>query len=245
MATENNPTLLIVHGGWYVPDSYEKLTNALRGAGFEVHIPRLLSMNNARPPNADLISDSDLIRSYATSLVEAGRTVVVVLHSYGGQGLTGGISHLIYLTGFALVQGKSMVDVVAEFGHMDDMPIAFGFDEDRSCVPNFPKEGLVGQPFADQLDPKELKTYLASLCRWNGEYMHQPLQNTPAWSDDVKVSYIYTRTDLTNPLYQQKSFVEFMEKGGKQIETVKVDSGHSPNLTATKEVDAIIKFTSM
>lgn len=75
MAATTKPTLLIVHGGWHVPDSYSKLTGALRAAGFEVHIPRHLSMNQSRPPNADLASDSDLIRSYATSLVEADRDV--------------------------------------------------------------------------------------------------------------------------------------------------------------------------
>lgn len=57
MAATTKPTLLIVHGGWHVPDSYSKLTGALRAAGFEVHIPRHLSMNQSRPPNADLASD--------------------------------------------------------------------------------------------------------------------------------------------------------------------------------------------
>lgn len=85
MTTTTKPTRLIVHGGWHLPGSYDKLTSALRDAGFEVHIPRHLSMNQSRPPNADLASDSDLIRSYATSLVEAGRTIAVLMHSYGGQ----------------------------------------------------------------------------------------------------------------------------------------------------------------
>lgn len=138
-STSTKPTLLLVHGGWQVPEGYKKLTDALRAAGYEVHIPRLLSMNQSRPPNADLATDTDLIRSYATSLIEAGRTIVVLMHSYGGQvgtnalyglsctsreskGQHGGISHLIYLTAFASSEGKSMTDKVAEFGHMHLMP---------------------------------------------------------------------------------------------------------------------------
>ncbi|KAI1402194.1 Alpha/beta hydrolase fold-1 [Hypoxylon fuscum] len=263
MATATKPTLLIVHGGWHVPESYVKLTSALRNAGFEVHIPRHISMNQSRPPNADLATDSDLIRSYATSLVEAGRTVAVLMHSYGGQvgtnalyglsqsaraakGLSGGISHLIYMAAFALPEGKSMTDKVAEFGHMDRMPVAFGFDEDQSCVPNYPKEGLVGEPYADQLDPEEFKTYVASLLRWNGRCMYLPLQNTPAWRDEVKIYFIHTRGDLTVPVEYQKDMVQYMEKEGKTVKTIELDAGHSPNLTATKEVvDAVIKFTSM
>ncbi|KAI4858932.1 alpha/beta-hydrolase [Hypoxylon rubiginosum] len=263
MEATSKPTLLIVHGGWHFPDSYSKLTGALRTAGFEVHIPRHLSMNQSRPPNADLAADSDLIRSYATSLVEAGRDVAVLMHSYGGQvgtnslyglsknarsakGLSGGITHLIYMATFALPEGKAMIDKVEEFGHLDRMPVAFGFDEDQSCVANFPKEGLIGEPYADQIDQEELKTYIASLGRWNGKCMYLPLQNTPAWRDDVKLYFIYTLGDLTVPVDYQRSMVQHLvEKEGKTIETIELESGHSPNLTATKAVvDAVVKFTS-
>ncbi|KAI3322979.1 alpha/beta-hydrolase [Xylariaceae sp. AK1471] len=263
MANTSKPTLLIVHGGWHVPESYGKLTSALREAGFEVHIPRHLSMNQTRPPNADLESDSGLIRSYATSLIEAGRTVAVLMHSYGGQcgtnalyglsktaraakGLPGGISHLIYMAAFALPEGKAMTDKVDEFGHMDRMPIAFGFDEDQSCVANYPREGLIGETYADQLDPEELKSYVATLLRWNGKCMYLPLQKTPAWRDEAKISYIYTLGDVTVPVDYQKSMVQYMEKEGKTVQTVELDTGHSPNLTATKGVvDAVLQFTSV
>lgn len=39
------PTLVIVHGGWHIPESYEKLVGALETAGYEVHCPRLPSTN--------------------------------------------------------------------------------------------------------------------------------------------------------------------------------------------------------
>ncbi|KAJ0108246.1 hypothetical protein J7T55_000212 [Diaporthe amygdali] len=121
-------------------------------------------MNRNRPPNADLASDTNLIRSYATSLVVSGQTVAVLMHNYGGQvgtnsiyglsrearaakGQRGGISHLIYMAAFALPEGKSVIDKVAEFGHIDRIPVAFAFDDDQSCVPNYPKEGLVGEPY--------------------------------------------------------------------------------------------------
>ncbi|KAI6091597.1 Alpha/beta hydrolase fold-1 [Hypoxylon rubiginosum] len=262
METTIKPTLLFVHGAWHVPDSYGKLTSALRTAGFEVHLPRLLSMNESRPPNADLADDSDLIRSYATSLIEAGRDVIVLMHSYGGQvgtnslyglskkarsakGLSGGITHLIYMAGSASADGKSMTYLVEVFGHMDKMPIAFGFDENQSCVPNYPKEGLVGEPYADQLDPEEFKAYIATFVRSNGKCMYLPLQNTPAWRDDVKLLYIHTLGDLTLPIDYQRNMVQYMEKEGKTVQTVELESGHCPNLTATKAVvDAVVNFTS-
>lgn len=39
------PTILIIQGGWYVPENYEQLTIALEKAGYEVHCPRLPTTN--------------------------------------------------------------------------------------------------------------------------------------------------------------------------------------------------------
>ncbi|KAK5637192.1 hypothetical protein RRF57_012904 [Xylaria bambusicola] len=47
MATPVKPAILIVSGGWHVPQSYAKLREALEQAGFEVHIPALASV---KPP---------------------------------------------------------------------------------------------------------------------------------------------------------------------------------------------------
>jgi hypothetical protein len=42
------------------------------------------AVSQARPPNADLYTDSDLVRADVSSLVRAGRTVVAIMCSYGG-----------------------------------------------------------------------------------------------------------------------------------------------------------------
>ena len=39
------PTLVIIPGGWHVPETYEKLITALEKEGYEVHCPRLPSTN--------------------------------------------------------------------------------------------------------------------------------------------------------------------------------------------------------
>ncbi|KAI1211578.1 Alpha/beta hydrolase fold-1 [Annulohypoxylon truncatum] len=254
MASIAKPTILLVNGRWHIPESYAKLAGGLRQAGFEVHVPRNPSMNQSRPPNADLTTDSNLIRGYATSLIEASRTggQVGTNGLYGlsrnaraAKGLPGGISKLIYLTTFALPKGKAMTDKVAGFGQLGLMPISFDFDEDQTCVPNYRKRGLIGENFANELDPEELEAYLATILRWNGKCMYLPVQNTPAWRDDVEVCYIYTLSDLAVPIGYQRSMVEYIEKEGKTVRTVEIDAGHCPNLTAAKEVaEAIIKFSS-
>lgn len=211
--SSNKPTVVFIHGAWHIPQTYTKLISVLRSAGLETHIPRLLSTNESRPPNADLETDTGLIRGYVESLVEAGRRVVVIMHSYGGQvgtnalhglgvddckkrGLPGGVSHLIYLCAFALPEGGSMVGKVKEFGHEHLLPLAFEFAEDDSCTCRDPKSLLIGSSSID--DAEEVDQYLATLVRWNGKSMYQPITKC-AWRE-IPVTYIYTSQDMTVPL---------------------------------------------
>ncbi|KAI5863660.1 alpha/beta-hydrolase [Durotheca rogersii] len=240
-----------VHGGWHVPESYGELTAALQSAGYDVHVPRMPSTNPVRPPDADLSSDTALIRSYVESLVQDGRTVVALMHSYGGQvgtnalhglgvaarsarGLPGGVSRLVYMTAYAVAEGTAMMDKVKEFGHIDLVPVAFDFAEDGSCVSSDPKTLVVG-PGRDEA---ETEAYLNTLVRWNGKCMYQPLEHC-AWRE-IPVAYIYTTADMTVPLDYQKNFVEGMEKAGVKVQTYELATGHCPNFTATEAVVAVV-----
>ncbi|KAI1074646.1 alpha/beta-hydrolase [Whalleya microplaca] len=251
MATTTKPTLIIIHGGWHIPSSYSKLTSALKSAGYEVHIPRLPSANETRPPNADLFADTALIRSYVEGLIGAGRTVVAIMHSYGGQvgtnalcnlslesrskkEIPGGVSRLIYLAAFALPEGGSMVGKTREFGHEHLMPIAFEFAEDGSCSSRDPKPLLIG----DGVSEAEADAYLATFVRWNGSCMYQEV--TQASWREIPVTYIYTSADMTVPFDYQKSMVDTMRAQGREVDTFELATGHCPNLTMTQAVADII-----
>ena len=247
------PTIILIHGGWHTPSAYTKLTTALRTAGYEVHLPALSSMNGSRPPNADLVTDTALIRSYVTSLVSAGHTVIAIMHSYGGQvgnnaltglgvaerakqGLKGGVAHLIYVCAFALPEGGSMVGKVKEFGHEHLLPLAFDFADDGSCVNRDPKTLLLGPGLSDA----EADEYVVGLVRWNGKSMYQAIEKC-AWKDEgVGVSYIMTSGDMTVPLDYQKNMVEGMKLQGKEVEIVELETGHCPHATMTKEVVDVV-----
>ncbi|KAI0529991.1 alpha/beta-hydrolase [Xylaria digitata] len=255
-AAQTKPTLVIVHGGWHVPESYNKLVNALEAEGYEVHIPRLPSCDDVRPPNADLESDTSLVRSYVENLVWAGRNVVALLHSYGGQvgsnalyglgaearaaqGLKGGVSHLIYMTAYAVPEGTAMMDKVKEFGNMDLVPIAFDITEDGSCLNRNPKTLIVGPG----PDDAEIDKYLETFVRWNGNCMYQATKHA-AWRE-IPVSYIYTTEDMTVPFDYQKNFVEGLEKVGCKVRTFELSTGHCPNFTATEGVVNAVKATAV
>ncbi|KAL2846374.1 alpha/beta-hydrolase [Aspergillus pseudoustus] len=245
-------TFVLIHGGWHIPASYSEFTTTLRNLGHEVHVPRLVSVNGARPPNADLYTDTDLIRSYVSSLVEAGRSVTVLMHSYGGQvgtnaleglgaetrvaqGLKGGVTGLVYITANALKEGESMFDVVAAHGHADWMPLAFDFADDRTCVSRDPKGLVVGPGRSDA----ETDAYIATLQRWNGDGMYGKLRAC-AWRDIKNVGVVLATQDMTIPLDYQREFVQTMEEGGCAVRTWEVETGHCPTFTKFEEVAKIV-----
>jgi pimeloyl-ACP methyl ester carboxylesterase len=237
-----------------MPQSYHTLITHLEYAGYAVHAPTLPSMNGSRPPNADLNSDTDHVRSVTKNLVDAGHDITVLMHSYGGQigtnalydlglehrkskGLTGGISNLIYLSAYAIAEGQAMIDVVKHFGHEHLMPFAFDFADDMSCVSRDPKTLLVGET---DLPAAEVNEYLATLKRWNGQAMYMPLTTSRAAWRDIPVTFVYTVNDMTVPFDYQKWFVEGMEKEGVEVQTATLETGHCPNFTAAKEVADIV-----
>jgi pimeloyl-ACP methyl ester carboxylesterase len=253
MATEK-PTLLLIGGGWHTPHSYSKLTAQLESAGFDVHVPALPTVDAAQPPKADLYIDSAHVRSVAQELADNGREFIVLMHSYGGQvgtnalhglglekrkqdGKTGGISNLIYMTASASLEGKSMVDTVKHFGHLDLMPMAMDFADDMSCLCRDPKMLLVGET---DLPTAEVDEYLATFVRWNGQTMHQPLNTPRAPWRDIPVTYIYTMKDMLLPYDYQKFSVDGMAKEGVEAQIATLETGHCPNFTTAKEVADIV-----
>lgn len=212
-----------------------------------MHCPRLLSANEARPPNAGLSDDTTLVRSYTESLVRAGRHVVAIAHSYGGQvasnalyglgtdvraakGLKGGVSHLVYLAGYAVPEGVAMMDKVKEFNNMDLVPMAFDFAEDGTAVSRDPKVLIIG-PGPEK---NEIEAYLKTWVRWHGNCMYQASEHA-AWRE-IPVAYIKTTLDMTVPVYYQQHFIEEMEKAGRKVQVFELATGHCPNLTATDGV---------
>ncbi|ORY02172.1 hypothetical protein BCR34DRAFT_676276 [Clohesyomyces aquaticus] len=221
--------------------TYTKLISALRTAtGCEVHVPRLLSVNGARPPSADLHTHTALVRSYVESLVEAGRKVIVLMHSYGGTrptGLASGVSHLMYMTASALSPGQYMMSKVRESGHEELVPLAFDFADDNTVLSRDPRTLLIGE--TPGIAEKEVEEYLGTLVRWNGRCKYQELENC-AWKE-IPVTYILTTLDMTLRLGYQTSMVEEMRKQGREVKSVQIETGHCPNLTATGEVVDVVK----
>ncbi|RAK93464.1 hypothetical protein BO79DRAFT_206450 [Aspergillus costaricaensis CBS 115574] len=248
----SKPEVVLVGGGWHYPESYVKFRTALESQlGLTVHVPQLPTMNGSRPPNADLYSDSDAIRQIVTELADAGRSLVVIMHSYGGQvgtnalaglgagvrkqqGLSGGVIQLIYVGAHALKEGKSGMSIAEEAGRAHIFPKVIDFAEDGTCVHRDPETVLIGPGLPEE----ELEKCVLSLGRWNGKAFTQPLQHC-AWRE-IPVSYIYTLNDITLPLHYQRAMVEDIKAAGRDVQTFDLDSGHCPTMTKPKEVATLV-----
>lgn len=252
--SSSKPAIIIISGAFGTPKSYGKLASALESKGYEVHVPRLPINSEARPPIAGLEEDTAFIRSYVEALIAAGRKVVAIAHSYGGQvmtnalyglgletrsaqGLEGGVSNLIYMTAFALPKGMSTSEKLGEFGNTEDyVSLVFDVGEDQSVTLKDHRAFFgLSEP---GIKESEIEEYIQNSTRWNGKAMTQRLEHEAWW--EIPVAYIHTTKDSVIPLAAQKSMVEDLEKAGRKVRTFTLDTAHAPHFTATDGVvDAI------
>ena len=250
MAT-SKPDIVIVAGAWHPPAAYDELRKLLESQGYNVHVPYLPTLNGSRPPNADLYTDSEAIAKLVTGLADAGRSVSVLMHSYGGQvgtnalcglslesrkqqNLPGGVIRLVYFSGAVNLEGETMMDLVDKMGHTDFVPIAFDFAEDKTCISSDPKTLVVGPGLSDEA----LQNYVDILVRFNGFAMYQPLKHC-SWRE-IPVSYIFATNDMTFPMDYQNHMVAVMEAAGREVQKFTLETGHCPNITMPEELAKIV-----
>lgn len=119
------PSILVIPGAWHPSSLYKGLADELEQTGFPTSTANLPSLNSAEPENATCVADSDSIRETLSALIEKeGKDVILLAHSYGGipggaaarglsrqeSGKISGVVGLIYLVGFVVPEGQSLVE---------------------------------------------------------------------------------------------------------------------------------------
>lgn len=117
------PVLVFIPGAWHTPEYFTDVINKLKVHEYETHALLLPSVGGAGIITAT--DDAAFIRKTTTSLVNEGKDVLMVMHSYGGipgtestkgllkkereiEGKKGGIVGLVYMTAFLLPEGQSV-----------------------------------------------------------------------------------------------------------------------------------------
>ncbi|TVY82177.1 hypothetical protein LSUE1_G002460 [Lachnellula suecica] len=82
MAAEN-PTLILVHGAFHKPSTFHLLTPKLEALSYPVVAPQL-ACSKGTSPTVMLADDVAIIKEVMVPLMDAGKEIVLVAHSYGG-----------------------------------------------------------------------------------------------------------------------------------------------------------------
>lgn len=115
------PVFVVTPGAWHPAHTADLLVNQLKAAGYEAQAAGLKTVGSELPQSADV----DYLRNEVyLPLIDSGKDVVAVLHSYGGfpgssaiqglgkkdrQGKPGGILGIIYISAFIPQPGVSLL----------------------------------------------------------------------------------------------------------------------------------------
>lgn len=252
MATSKKPAIVLLHGIWHSPLTYDKLVSSLRNAGYDVHVPFFPSCSGARPPATGLPEDTQLARRLIEMLADQGRSIILLTHSYGGvvgcnaiegldiksrasRGQAGGVAQFIGLAAHIHPKDFSVLDLVREMGNEDLIPLAFEIADDGSSMPAAGRASLF-----NGVPDKEAERLMLTLSRANFNGCLDSKVLFEGWKH-VPLTYLHTLQDMTVPPHYQQRILEKIEKAGTKVDVVELDTGHSPFVTMTAEVVQVIE----
>ncbi|KAI1436604.1 Alpha/Beta hydrolase protein [Xylaria sp. CBS 124048] len=254
MSSAQLPTVVLTPGAFITPKAFEKVVEHLDG--IPTHPGGYPSCNAADPSTASLMNDIAAYRSTILSLLDQGKNVVILAHSYGGavagaavkdldkvtrrvQGHASAVVGLLYVTGNISLEGETLFEARG--------------DEDGAGLLewNTPSEGLVTVPaIMDTLyhdcDPAR-ESELAKYMNPHAMQAFVTKPSTPAWRDEgFENRRVYIRT-LHDKIQSKALQTKWIEKTGVKWEVLDFESGHMPFLSrpealAEMVVKAVRKF---
>ena len=123
----DRPVIVLVPGAWHSPIHYSILIKILQARGYQVVTHRNPSCDSDDPKAQSVASDAASIRSnLLLPQIDAGKDVVLAMHSYGGcpgavaakglskaeltaKGKKGGIVGLLFICAFIANEGDSLL----------------------------------------------------------------------------------------------------------------------------------------
>lgn len=128
MTMSESPVFVFVPGAWHAADTFDVVRDLMHKRGLATEAISTPSVG-AFPPNKGLHADIEHTHAALKGMVEAGRQIVVVNHSYGGMvgagaveglgysqrsklGLPGGVIMVVWMAAFVTPKGKSVKDML-------------------------------------------------------------------------------------------------------------------------------------
>ncbi|EFQ26047.1 uncharacterized protein GLRG_01191 [Colletotrichum graminicola M1.001] len=236
------PTIVFIPGAWHKPWIFDLVREDLAGRGYPTAAVALPSVGST-DVNAGLDQDADAVRAELQRLIDAGREVVVVAHSYGGipvanavEGLnhksrvakkkTGGVLMLIYMTSFAMPADESLSDSDSD-GPQPWLDIKGGFILPRDPISLFYAgvEPSLATKAAAALCPQPSKTFL-------DKSRFEP------WNEGFEMGYIFAEEDQLLTLDKQ---IDMSSQFPASSFTATLTASHSPFLSMPETLGKTIQ----
>ncbi|KAL3488562.1 alpha/beta-hydrolase [Aspergillus germanicus] len=222
-----------VQGSFQTPLVFNNVATGLRDLGYSVTLPPLPSCSDVDAedlPTRTLTDDANVVTKVIEQLVEDGKMVVVVMHSYGGivgseaipeslsyaarqaRGQKGGVIHLFFYTAFLLEKGKSVLETFGE------SPNNYVRNDGRFFI----KTGAA--TLYSDLPDAEAKLWESRLIPQSYKVQTTPV--TRAAYEYIPSTYLVCENDKAVPPELQRMFA-----GMANAEVGTCDAGHSPMLS--------------
>jgi pimeloyl-ACP methyl ester carboxylesterase len=215
-------TVVLVHGAWAGPASWNKVSTQIHANGFETVIFSL-----------PLSSMADDVAALDKVLDRVTGPVVLVGHAYAGAVIAStrnkNVRALVYIAGIAPDQGETVAEVFNRYEHDANVP-QLAPDEDgwiRLPVAAF------ATVFAQHASPQEQQELAATQPPISPAAITAPVE-CPLWKD-VPSWYLLAEHDYMIPAKTQRFMAERMKA---HISAYPVD--HVPSVTAPELVAAVI-----
>jgi pimeloyl-ACP methyl ester carboxylesterase len=221
--TNNEPTLVFIHGAFHGSWVWRELFTQLSVPGWRLQTVELPSVAAKGEPRGDLFDDADAVRRV---LVSIDGPIVAVAHSYGGVPLTQAaagvpnVHHLVYLCAFQLDVGESLLDDIGE-------PPNWWIIDDDTISPDRPVDTF----YAD-VSP-DLAGWAVSQLR-PSTYLHVKQSPTAAAWRDIPSTYVICEHDRALPASGQEQMAR------RATNVHRLPCSHSPMLSRVPETAAII-----
>lgn len=242
------PTIALVPGSFSTTAAYDKLIEQLSKHGYPILRIGLKSVGGIVP--ATSLDDAAHIQSTLLPLVENGKEIVVIMHSYGGipgtdgtkglakvdqtaAGKTGGVIALVYVAALMIQQGASLASTRGESGPLPDWVT---FDGTFMSLDN----KIAVRDTLSDLPEEEAEKWAHifgkhSAASFGTELQYPAYQYIPSW-------YIMTENDkIVEPELQQRMVDRAKEDNDTPIKVVKLASGHAPIISQTEKVVEVIR----
>ncbi|KAK0120288.1 hypothetical protein ONS95_011694 [Cadophora gregata] len=244
----SKPSILLIPGSFALPEFYDPVMNAVSAKGYSIrslHMPTVgLTAGKPRegtPPT--MYDDAAFIAKEVQVLVDEGKDVILICHSYGGaptsqstkglskverqvEGKEGGIVRLGYMTAVVPALGASAQDVLADLPPENQASMKL---DEHGWLYHDPISASAALTFS-HLSPEEGEAWVRKFPQHSAVSFSNEL--THAGYKDIPVSYLFCEEDLcVTPDLQRKGIESMEEASGKKVDITSIKSDHAPPMS--------------